>query len=307
MKLRILLASILTATALAQGYGPGDQVIFDHIGERQQGVILRADSSGYLIRWKGPFGENERYFTPDSVKGRVGAQPAPAPQPQPQVDNNPQPNGANNPEPQRDNPPGRGGGVMSQQEVLGFLKGRLGDNPWGPNRQLVLKEFAQEVKGRGVDFHLDLNSPFYQELAKMGATSEITFPINDNFGPPNKRDWLFGTWNTEVNAPAVYFEKGGDLWRRNAQGQKAGSVTINAGGTYSWTLSSGKLVQGSWRPASPEEMKYAGGEGLILKQGRGGFDWIVTKYRDRLPQNRSPNWITIAELSTRQEREFGNR
>lgn len=196
---------------------------------------------------------------------------------------------------------------MSQRDVLGFLRGRLGDNPWGPNRQQVLKEFAQEVKGRGVNFRLDLNSQFYQELAKMGATSEITFPINDNFGPPPGRDSLFGTWKTEVNAPAVYFEQGGDLWRRNAQVQALGSLTIQAGGTYSWTLSTGKVVQGSWRPATAEEMKYAGGEGLVLNQGRGGFNWIVTKYRDRVPPNKSPNWITIAELTTRQEREFGNR
>ncbi len=42
-------------------------------------------------------------------------------------------------------------------------------------------------------------------------------------------------------------------------------------------------------------------------QGRGGWDWIVTKWRETGPPNMSQNWITIAELTTRQEREFANK
>ncbi len=120
--------------------------------------------------------------------------------------------------------------------------------------------------------------------------------------------WACGrAWNIEVNAPAVYFEKGGDLWRRNAQVQKLGSLRIDPAGSYSWTLSTDKVVQGNWRAASAAEMKYAGGEWLVLNQGRGGWNWIVTKYRGPQPPNRGPQWITVAELATRQEREFGNR
>lgn len=270
---------------------PGDQVIFDHIGELKQGEIAGFDGKSYLIRWPGPYGMNERYFTPDHIKGRPGQA-----QPQPQAQTQPQPA----------NTPGGGGGVMSQQDVLNFLRGRLGNNPFGPHRDQALKEYAEEVKRRGVNFRLDANSPFYQELGKMGAGSEITFPIKDNFGPPNTRAALFGTWKTEVNAPAVYFEQGGYEWRRNAQVQAVGSIRIDPGGTYSWTTG-GKAYQGTWRPATPTEMKYAGGEGLVLSKGRGGWDWIVTKYRDPVPPNKPPNWIRIAELGTRQEQEFGNR
>lgn len=110
-----------------------------------------------------------------------------------------------------------------------------------------------------------------------------------------------------MNAPPVYFEKNNELWRRNDQVVKTGSITINPGGNYSWTLSTGQVVNGSWRPATEQEMQFTGGEGLVLNAGRGGWNWIVTKLRDPVPPNMSPNWITIAELTTRQEREFGNR
>ncbi|MBT9584784.1 hypothetical protein IV102_15680 [bacterium] len=45
----------------------------------------------------------------------------------------------------------------------------------------------------------------------------------------------------------------------------------------------------------------------MLTSGRGGWDWIVTKFRDPVPNGLSPNWINIFELTTRQERQFGTR
>ena len=286
------------------GAGVGQKVLFNYHGDWKEGEVIGKNGKQILIRHQTDFGPAQAYYSPEDVKPLGAGLPAAA---------NPaavQPAKAENPKPAPQQPapnPGGGGGLMTEAEVLGFLKGRLGDNPWAPNRAQVLGELAQQVKSRGMAYHYSSENPLYQEISKFGMGSDLTAPLDDNYGPPPKRGSLLGTWATEVNAPPVYFEKNNELWRHNDKVEKTGSLTINGGGTYSWKLSSGAVVNGTWRAATETEMKTAGGEGLVLNQGRGGWDWIVTKYREPGPPNMSQNWITIAELTTRQEREFGNR
>lgn len=279
----------------------GDQVEFNYHGEWKVGEVLKTDQYGLLIQHDTGFGMAQAYYQANQVRplgagsGQGQTQPAssqaqpdePYPRPTPRLGNT---------------------GLMSQQEVLGFLRSQLGDNPWGPNRARVMAELVRQIKARGLDYHHSATpSAYYTELSKYGATSEVTRPLGDNYGPPPSRDQLLGTWQTEVNAPHVYYTKGNELWRRNDQVQKLGSLSINPEGSYSWKSVTGQVIQGSWRLATETEMQTAGGEGLVLQRGKSGFDWIVTKYREATPPNMSPDWISIAEITTRQQREFGNR
>ena len=292
-----LLVILISGLAFAQAVG--DKVLLNYHGDWVEGEIIGQYEKQFLIRHQTQFGPAQEYYDPSMFKPLGQAQPAPAaPAPAPV---------APAPTARPAAPPAHGQGLMSEQEVLSKLRAQLGDNPWGPNRAQVMSELAAEIKARGLTFHFSADSQFYQEVSKFGATSELTRPLYDNYGPPPQRSALLGSWRTEVNAPATYFTKGNDLWRHNAKVEKLGGLTINPAGTYSWTLSTGKTVTGKWRPATPEEMQTAGGEGLVLLGGREGYDWIVTKYRDTLAPNIPTDWITVADLQTRQSREFGTR
>ncbi len=299
--------------APGQGYGVGDKVIFDYHQTPTEGEIIRVEGGQYVIRWKGPYGENERYFDARHLLGKVGppntaARPANDPAP---ANNNPVATAPNaNPNPGNNNPPinpGGGGGLMTEGELKQYLDANLGGNPWGPNRTQVLDELRRQIMTRGVNWHFSTDSPLYSETVdKYDLISDITRPLDDNFGPPPKRDVVFGTWKTEVNGPTTYSTDGRSVYRHGPIVADTGSITINPGGTYSWKTGE-QTFQGTWRPATTSEMQYTGGEGIVLSKGRGGWDWIVTKWRDPVPPNKSPHWIKIEELTTRGEREYGNK
>lgn len=321
--LALVVMMAFAGLANAQGFNPGDKIEYkaQNFPEKWEiGTFVRDVPGGRQVLIK----ELPNQFFPDGFQRAyslndvrpAGTSPAPAPRQQPPPPQQAQVAPARPPvTAQAGHPPraepapqvGAGGGTMIEQDVLGVLN-QLGSNPWGPNRAQVISDLARQVKARGVNFHFSASTPFYQQVAKYGATSEITFPLGDNFGPPPSRGSLLGAWRMEINAPATYFTKGNELWRRNAAVAKTGgTLTINADSSYSWSLSTGQVVQGRWRNATEAEMKTAGGEGLVLQRGRGGQDWIVTKYRLETPPNMSSNWITAAEITSRQEREFGNR
>lgn len=292
--LRVAAIGLFMVSLCWAQYSVGDKVEFNYHGEWRQGEVLKADQYGFLIQHDTGFGMAQGYYQANQVRPLGGSRPQPNPLP---ANQDPVPP-----------PQVNGAGLMSQQDVLGFLRSQLGDNPWGPNRAQVMAELARQIKARGLSYHHSATpSAYYNELSKYGATSEIIRPLGDNYGPPPTRDQLMGTWKTEVNAPAVYYTRGNEVWRRNDQVQKLGSVTISPNGSYSWKMVTGQVINGSWRAATEAEMQTAGGEGLVLQRGKSGFDWIVTKYREETPKNMSPNWITIAEITTRQQREFGNR
>lgn len=87
------------------------------------------------------------------------------------------------------------GPPLSEQEVIGFLSERLGDKPLEhPNRDKVKHELATLIQQRGVNFRLLTPSPFRAELHKYGATSQITFSLKDNYGPPTPGRFFPGAW-----------------------------------------------------------------------------------------------------------------
>lgn len=195
------------------------------------------------------------------------------------------------------------GSLMTTQEILAFLQDRLGDKPFEvaySKREATFKELALTVMQRGVDFRYQTLSQFSNDLGKFGALSTVIFPIQANYGAPTKQAWYIGTWNTSITS----------VGRRVIIGAKAGFLTINSNGTYVWKLyptdPPASYLKGTWRKASPEEMavSYQGGDGLVLLKGKEGYDWLVRQDRET---TLSGDWIWIANLNARAQREEGKR
>jgi hypothetical protein len=202
---------------------------------------------------------------------------------------------------------GAGVGLMTQAEVLGFLQTNLGDQPFqNPRRDAIKKELAEIVKARGLDFLFSSSdSAFYSKFSKFGATSELTFPLADNYGAPPRRGWLMGAWNLSKIGAAVDYVKNDRVYRQGEIGVgNVGTLALNANGTYAWKSVTAQSTQGTWRDATREEMRSAGGDGIVLLKAKSGYEWIVTKNRrTTLPGD----WISISELSSRQINEHGTR
>ncbi|CAG0996441.1 hypothetical protein BURK2_02705 [Burkholderiales bacterium] len=206
-------------------------------------------------------------------------------------------------------PVGRGDtGLMNQAEILHFLKSRLGEQPFqNPRREAIKLELAELIKARGLDFVYDATpSAFYNELSRLGAnTSELGFPLRENYGPPTRQTWLMGSWQLGKVAPAVYVQKGEWIYRKGDIGVSGlGTLNLDASGTYLWKSATAQSTQGRWRAASKAEMKAQGGEGVVLLKAKSGYDWIVTQDRTTTLKG---DWIRVSELGTRQVNEYGQR
>jgi hypothetical protein len=183
-----------------------------------------------------------------------------------------------------------------------FLRTRLPGDPFRDSALLdkTKKELGELIKKRGVNFRYETLSDFGNEIGKFGMTSEVTFPLRDNYGPPTKQEWYIGTWSTSVTSVNGW-------WNIAA---KTGFLTINADGTYVWKLSAGdppaNYVRGAWRKATKKEMdvSYQGGSGIVLLSAKQGYDFIVRQ--DRVT-TLAGDWIDISDLGTRQMREGGKR
>lgn len=290
-----------------EAFQPGERVEYraSKFPEKwEAGVVLKILPGGVqlLIREKPteffPEGFERAYYF--SEVRRIAARPI-----KPPSASNEQPANADRPTGLGSAP---GGAPMTQAEVLQFLRTRLGDNPFQhPDLERIRKELGETINRRGVNFRYDVPSDFANELAKFGATSEITFPIDANFGPPTQRSRLMGTWSMDIIGVTVDFVREGWVVRQGEIGAKGEVLTITADGAYAWrgyaTDAPAETLKGTWRKATPEEMKYQGGEGIVLLAAKSGWDWIVTGDRSAP----TGDWIRVAELTTRQVREFGSR
>ncbi len=202
---------------------------------------------------------------------------------------------------------GAGAGLMSQQDVLGFLQQRLGDgDPFmNPGREAVLQALREEVLRRGVDFHSHAIGDFANQLGKFGALSNVTYALSDNFGPPAVQGELLGAWRLIKVGATTSVTRGGNNYQRQEYAGLAGSLTVNANGTYLWNSPSG-MLRGNWRAASAEEMAKSdkGGAGVVLLAAKSGADWLVHKRTEEGPEGTG---IMIRDLATRNLRERGTR
>lgn len=210
------------------------------------------------------------------------------------------PNPPDNP---RDDEPGRGdnpagGPQMSQQDILAYLRNRLGDgDPFrNPNRLRILEELRAEVLRRGVNFRFHGIGDFANKVGKYGAPSNFDAAMTDNFGPLAKVNELYGKWLfTKVGAPGnPRFGNDND-----------GSLVVNANGSYVWNTASG-VVRGNWRKATADEMDKVdkGGEGLVLQNAKSGSDWLAIKRNEEGPEGQG---IMLYILPSHNLRERGTR
>ena len=200
------------------------------------------------------------------------------------------------------------GSLMTKAEILGYLETRLGAEPFAhPQREQIKKELAEAIKRRGVNFRYESVSDFSNQLGKYGASSDIVFPIQANFGPPTQQPWLMGKWSlSKIGATVDRKGNDGYIYRQTEIGVKdVGSLTISADGTYVWQIGAPVgVARGAWRKATPDEMRYQGGDAIVLSKAKGGVDWIV--HQDRVTDLKD-DWINIAQLDSRQIREGGFR
>jgi hypothetical protein len=200
------------------------------------------------------------------------------------------------------------GSMMSKEEVLSFLQTRLGNEPFAnPQREQIKKELAEMIKQRGVNFRYETLSDFSNQLGKFGASSEITFPLQANYGPPTKQAWLIGKWSlSKIGATVDRKGNDGYIYRQTEIGVKdVGSVSVTADGKYTWNIDVPRgVAQGTWRKATPAEMPYQGGDAIVLLKAKGGVDWIV--HQDRVTELKG-DWVNITQLDARQIREGGFR
>jgi hypothetical protein len=200
------------------------------------------------------------------------------------------------------------GPPLSKEAILGFLQKNLGAQPFAhPRFQEIKRELADMIKRRGVNFRYENLSDFSNQLGKFGASSEIIFPLQSNFGPPTRQDWLMSKWGlSKIGATVDYKGNDGYIYRQTEIGVKdVGGLTITADGKYVWNIDVPRgVARGDWRKATPEEMRYQGGDAIVLLKAKGGVDWIV--HQDRVTQLKG-DWINIAQLDSRQVREGGFR
>ena len=312
------------ATAQEEKYKPGDKIEYresTYSDVWEQGVYVGATPGGKqpIIRKK----PNEFYkdgaqtaFEWERIRPLTARPAAKAPVEAPAKGVAAPQNVALNPPapgPTKTPPPAAAAGVaagamMTKEEVLSFLQTRLGAQPFAhPRFQEIKKELAEMIKRRGVNFRYENLSDFSNELGKYGASSEIIFPLQSNFGPPTQQPWLMSKWGLS-KIGATVDRKGGDgyIYRQGEIGVKdVGSVTISADGKYVWEIDVPKgVARGEWRKATPEEMRYQGGDAIVLLKAKGGVDWIV--HQDRVTPLKG-DWINIAQLDSRQVREGGFR
>ena len=286
-------------------FKPGDRVEYKRYSydkEWSDGTVIRLTPSGkqVIVREKPNefFKEGfERAYSLDEIR-LVGAAPKPKEPGQPKL-TRPAPAPA---------PVARGGGLLTQADILNYLRTRLGDQPFQhPEREAIRKELGELIKQRGVNFRYQNLSDFSNQLGKYGASSEVIFPIQDNYGPPTKQAFLMGTWSMDIIGAPVTVTRDDKVYRQGELGAKGGVLTVSPNGTYTWQAYKNdapvQLLRGTWRKATPTEMRYQGGDGIVLLKAKSGWDWVMCQDR----QATSGEWVRVAEVVSRQVREFGAR
>lgn len=183
---------------------------------------------------------------------------------------------------------GGGSGLMSKQEILGYMRTHGYANGQPKKDLQVCKDLIEMMKKRGVQEPLragtDDLSPINDNGCAGAQNTDVTEASVANIGVPPTIDWLAGTWTLTVFGDTVYSAPGdGYIYKQGPKTGTQGSLTISTNGTYTWNEGKGQPIKGAWRNATPEEMKVQGGAGIVLQHAAQGRDWIVFKYQSRVP------------------------
>lgn len=181
-----------------------------------------------------------------------------------------------------------GTGLMSKQEILGYMKTHGYANGQPKKDLQVCRDLIELMKKRGVQEPLragtDDLEPINANGCAGGLNTDVTEASVANLGVPPTINWLAGTWTLTVFGDTVYSAPGdGYIYKQGPKTGTQGSLTISTNGTYLWNDGKGQLVKGVWRNATPAEMKMQGGTGIVLQHAAQGRDWLVFKYQSRVP------------------------
>jgi hypothetical protein len=194
---------------------------------------------------------------------------------------------------------------LTEDDIEAWLAQKLPGNPFADSQHLqqVNKELGELVKQRGTTF-TDTNKLVERNvLGRFGLNADATGPMTHNYGPPNKKEELYGKWETnKIGLPTHAVV--GDYYVTTLELAKAktGTVTINPDHSYIWDTGTG-VIQGRWEDAKPDEMADQGGAGVILKGAKSGVDWVAFKYRAGTKEE----WLGLAEVNRRSVRESAAR
>lgn len=181
-----------------------------------------------------------------------------------------------------------GTGLMSKQEILGYMKTHGYVNGQPKKDLQVCRDLIEIMKKRGVREPLSAGkddlSPINDNACAGGLNTDVTEASVVNQGVPPTINWLSGTWTLTVFGDTIYTAPGdGYIYRHGPKAGKQGSLTISTNGGYTWNDGKGHLIKGAWRNATPKEMKMQGGTGIVLRHAAQGRDWLVFKYQSRVP------------------------
>jgi hypothetical protein len=195
-----------------------------------------------------------------------------------------------------------GGGLMSKQEILGYMRTHGYANGQPLHDLQVCKDLIEMMKKRGVQEPLragtDDLSPINDNGCAGAQNTDVTEASVANIGVPPTINWLAGTWTLTVFGDTVYSAPGdGYIYKQGPKTGTQGSLTISTNGSYIWNDGKGQVIRGAWRNASAEEMNVQGGTGIVLLHAAQGRDWIVFKFQSRVP-NKTER-INVEDLESR--------
>ena len=183
-----------------------------------------------------------------------------------------------------------GTGLMTKEEILGYMKTNGYVNGQPKYDQQVCRDLIEQIKRRGVKESLRGSRTYWTDdlspITKNGCGSpsdDVIGATSYNIGTPTTLDWLFGPWRLYVFGGTVVTAPGdGYIHTKNEVVGEKGFLTINGNGTYTWKVAGDPPanINGTWRNATKEEMGLQGGAGIVLLKGERGDDWIAFKQMD---------------------------
>ncbi len=196
---------------------------------------------------------------------------------------------------------GAGGGLMTKQEILGYMKTNGYANGQPKHDLQVCRDLIEMMKRRGVTDALRTGTDDLEPINANGCAGATDTDVTEasmlNQGVPPTINWLAGTWTLTVFGDTIYSAPGdGYIYKQGPKTGTGGSLTISANGTYTWN-DRGQVLKGTWRNATAAEMGVQGGAGIVLQRAAQGRDWIVCKFQSRVP-NKAER-INVEDLESR--------
>lgn len=299
----------------AQSFSPGEIVIIQSYGQPTEAKVIKQDASGVQVLLKdwqdGTYkpGGSSRYYQLSEVQHKTAttaADPAgsgggsgSAANSQPAA----QQGGGGYAQPAAQQSGAQadlgGTGPLSKQQIVDYLRSRVGTDGPHPKKESVSAAVVEQIKKRGVNFKYSWQD--LSDFSKAGGDTTVRYALADNFGAPVQMPWLLGAWELQFTNATGFFAS-----RDSAA--KLGFLSIEPGHTYIWKIHEDdpatKWIDGKWREATPQEMKYQGGAGIVILNGEQNMDFIVHKDPTAAP---GQDWINVADLETRQIRRGGLR